>query len=380
MKKVLFLMLIIALAVGTSFAAHTLSTTLNYSNYGIYTAAAGQFIELDETSGYIWVACGGTFNPDVCYVFSTTGAEASFSPISTGLSSLGVVTGFRQTSGIAIDRSTTPHIAYVVSDLNANGEGHYISKFVAGTGLALNGLDTASGIPLEFNRYGDIQFDSAGHLFIVQKVGTMVYALNKSNGRSLSVAAGIDTSIFTGGNGTVRRGLGVSQDGNTVYLANESNDHIMKLVGTSSGLNGTSQVTYTMSTFVDYNTVYGALSTSSNPSACDVDGAGNVYISVTGLGGNDTTVQDRVDIYNAAGALQETITMTSIYGQNMFALDSAGFNPRGVAFSSSDLSSNTLWIARFQTIFNDYAWQSASGPVAVFKPALAVDAWKEYSF
>lgn len=352
MKKLFVLMTLSFFVLGTSvFAAHSLQTTFNYN-----TTAAAQFIELDEASGNLWIASGGTGNPDFCFVFSTTGVEAAFSPLTAGLSSLGVYTAFRQTSGIGIDKSVTPHIAYVVTDYGAADNQHYISKFNTQTGVASNGLDSTSGNWSPFNRIGDIQFDASGKLFMVAKVsptaGPTAWVLDKTTGAVSNQA----TAIYSGG-GAIKRGMGVSSDGNTVYLADESQDIVWKLTGDSSLLSGSTAITYSGATLAAYVTA-------DNPSACEVDPNGNVYISVTGA--------NKVDIYNAAGTLVETIAPTSPMW------DGGNFLPRGVAFSSADPNTNTLWVARFQTITQTTT--PDSGPIAVFTTLAAVDNWSGYSF
>lgn len=356
MKKLFVLMTLSFFVLGSSvFAAHSFQTTFNYN-----TSAAAQFIELDEASGNLWITSGGTGNPDFCFVFSTTGVEAAFSPLTAGLSSLGVYTAFRQTSGIGIDKSVTPHIAYVVTDLNNTDTGHYISKFNTQTGAAINGLDSTSGNWLnttgQFNRIGDVAFDAAGNLFMVAKVaatgGPTCFVLDKATGAVLNQA----TAIFTGG-GAIKRGMGVSSDGNTVYLADESQDIVWKLTGDSSLLSGSTAISYSSATLAAYVTA-------DNPSACEVDSNGNVYISVSGA--------NKVDIYNAAGTLVETLAPTSPMW------DGGNFLPRGVAFSSADPNTNTLWVARFQTV--SQLTTPESGPVAVFTTQAAVDNWSGYSF
>jgi hypothetical protein len=353
MKKTLALLTISIFALGTSvFAAHSMQTTFNYN-----TTASAQFIELDEASGNLWVAVGGVGNPDMAFVYSTTGVEAAFSPLTAGLSSAGVYTSFRQTSGVGIDKSVTPHVAYVVTDMNNTDIGHYISKFNTQTGAAINGLDSTSGNWLnttaQFNRIGDVAFDAAGHLFMVAKVaatgGPTCFVLDKTTGAVLNQA----TAIFTGG-GAIKRGMGVSSDGNTVYLADESLDVVWKLTGDSSLLSGSTAISYSGATLATYVTA-------DNPSACEVDSNGNVYVSVSGA--------NKVDIYNAAGTLVETLAPTSPMW------DGGTFTPRGVAFNSGDLNTNTLWVARFATI----AEATGSGPIAVFTPPAAIDSWAGYS-
>jgi sugar lactone lactonase YvrE len=259
-----------------------------------------------------------------------------------------------QTSGIGIDRSVTPHTAYVVSDVS--GVAPFISKYNAATGSVMTGLRNT--FPTALTRIGDIQFDTTGHLFAVQKVGAGVYALNKATGTSLNS----DGSPIWSGGGGVKRGIGVSPDGNTVYVADESQAVVWKLTGTASGLGSTIQ-TYSGVTFKSYTPVATGLS-----EACEVDGAGNVYISI-GING-------AVEIYKADGTFQETVgnSTTATYGA-----DTNPFIPRGVAFSSTNMANNTLYIARFTTVMK--ATYPTSGPVAVFKPQpTAVENWMGYSF
>jgi len=361
MKKLIAFMAIALFSMTSAFAAHSFVTTFNFGSYGTSSLYAAQFIELDEASGNLWIASGGTGNPDIAHIFTTAGAPASFSPVSTGLTSWGISTNFRQTSGIAIDRSVTPHMAYVVSDIG--NYVNFISKFNAGTGVAANGIDSTLGNWTTFARVGDIQFDNAGRLYMVQKVsptgGATCFVLDKNTGAALNSG----NAIVVGGGG-VKRGMGVSSDGNTIYLADESLDILWKATGTASSINSTSNVTYSLATFVNYG------NSSANPSACEVDANGNVYVSVTGLAAS-TTGFVRVEIYNAAGTLVETIAPT------VPMVDGAAFMPRGVAFSSADAINNDLYVARFMTINCNL---TSSGPIAKFSNLSAVSNWSDYSF
>lgn len=376
MKKLIAFMAIALFSMTSAFAAHTFDTTFNFSNstfinnsvtLSVQSGFAAQYIELDEASGNIWIACGGTGNPDAAHIFTTAGVPA-FAPVTQGLTSWGITTNLRQTSGIAIDRSVTPHMAYVVSDVG--NYVNFISKFNAVTGVAANGIDSTLGNWTTFARVGDIQFDNAGRLFMVQKVsptgGATCFVLDKTTGAALNSG----NAIVVGG-GAIKRGMGVSGDGNTVYLADESLDIVWKATGDASSINSTSNVTYSLATFVNY------ANTAANPSACEVDANGNVYISVTGVSAS-TTGFVRIEIYNAAGTLVETIAPT------VPLVDGLPLMPRGVAFSSADAINNDLYVARFTTInpFDNVVLpaQFGSGPVAKFVNKSAVSNWSDYSF
>lgn len=372
MKKLIAFMAIALFSMTSAFAAHSFVTTFNFSGstfisnsstLSVQSGFAAQYIELDEASGNIWIACGGTGNPDAAHIFTTAGAKASFSPITLGKTSLGADTNFRQTSGIGIDRSVTPHVAYVVSEAGA-GTGN-ISKFNAQTGAALGGIDSTSGNWLTVGRVGDIQFDNAGRLWVVQKVGGKVFQLDKATGIAMNSGNPIITGL-----GGVTRGIGVAPDGNTIYVASESFDVIYKLTGDASSITSTSNVTYSVATL---GTPFAA---TDNPGACEVDSNGNVYVSGGGVAAGGGA--QKVEIYNASGTLIETIAPT------MPLSDGATLTPRGVAFSSGDAVNNDLYVARFVTInpFDTTVLpaQFGSGPVAKFSNLSAVSNWSDYSF
>ena len=288
--------LCMSLALQVSVSAYSWKDTFGTSLNG------AQFPSLDR-GGQVWV-CGYDMNT-IRVFHPLTGAEAPFSPISTGKDNYGVVTALAQPSGTAVDFNSG--IVYVSSD--KVGGPTRIFRYNSANGAALNGWALSY-------RPGDVAVDSAGHVFIVEKVlasvGTCVrfHVYNASGTELTGSPVALSTSTTTT---FVLRGITVTPDASKVYITSETEGRVFQFTGSITG----SSASYTRTADLANGLT--------NPTAVDVDKDGRVFVS---LGS-----PNQVNIYNSNGTLNDTIADAA----NLTA-------PRGVAVSPN---AQVLFIARF---------------------------------
>ncbi len=250
---------------------------------------SAQFAAVDM-DGKLWVTDYGTPGNQGVRVFNSDTTEADYSPITTGLDENGVSVDVQHPGGVAYHDS----IVYIISYDNKK-----ILRYNAVDGTPLNGF--AIGFSA-----GDLDIDDNGFIFVAYKVAAQ-FAVFDIDGNELK---GSPLGV-TGWH--INRGLSVTDDGTKIFLADESDDVIAMWEG--SIINGDS-VSYTEGT--DFMTGL------NNPSACEIDDDGNMWISNTG--GNEIIVA-QMD-----GTVLQTITDLS--------------TPRGAAF---DFANNTAYAIHFDS-------------------------------
>ena len=254
-----------------------------------------QFVTFDKGC-QAWVC---DYSNNRIRVFHPNGYEATFSPISIGKTSAGVAATLYNPSGVSMD---TAGIIYVTCD--NNGTGGQVFKFQSWDGIALNGFDVAF-------RPGDLDIDNSNNVFIVEKVAATGYLarfhVTDTTGTELT-----NSPVGIAGTSSVSRGVSVTRNSDTLYIANEASGRILKFVGSVTG----SSVSY--STTIDFATGLGF------PNSADVDNSGRVYVC--------TTTDNSVRIYDADGSLRETLSGNGLT------------KPRGVGLFPNN---QVLYIAQF---------------------------------
>ncbi|NOX88123.1 MAG: hypothetical protein GXO77_03790, partial [Calditrichaeota bacterium] len=247
---------------------------------------SGQFAAVDS-EGKLWVTDYGTPGSPSVRVFNADTTEAAFSPVTKGLDETGTEVDIQTPGGVAVFGDTV----YVISYGNKK-----VLRFLK-DGTALNGW------ALSFSP-GDIAIDADGHVFIVHKVEAM-FSVFDIKGNELK------GSPFGTAGWHINRGIGVTSDGSKVFLADESSDVIALWEGSFIGDD---------STHFEKSTDF--MTGLNNPSACEIDPDGNIWISNTG--NNEVLVADM------SGNVLETLS---------------GLNtPRGSAF---DFANNFAYVIHF---------------------------------
>ncbi|WP_456408946.1 choice-of-anchor J domain-containing protein [Caldithrix abyssi] len=250
------------------------------------TGESGQFAAVDS-DGKLWVTDYGTPGTASVRVFNADTTEAAFSPITSGLDETGASVSILYPGGVAVFGDTI----YVISYSN-----QLVMRFLK-DGTALTGWK------LSFSP-GDLDIDANGHVFIAHKVEAM-FSVFDINGNELK------GSPFGVTGWHINRGIGVTADGSKVFLADESSDVIAYWKGSFVG---------TDSCYFEKQPDF--MTGLSDPSACEIDPDGNIWISNTG--NNEVLVAD------TSGNVLQTIS----------GLEA----PRGAAF---DWANNTAYVIHF---------------------------------
>jgi hypothetical protein len=268
----LLLLTLIILGVAQVFAGTESSNWTHYQDFGPLNES-GQYAATDG-EGKLWITDYGTPGLDQVVVFAAGDTnQVSFSPITQGMladSTMGVLD---QCGGVAYHDG----IVYVIS----YATNRYVFRYDAATGDALPGW------PLAFAP-GDIDIDDNGNVFIGYKVAAQ-FAVFDLDGNELS------GSPLGAAGWHINRGIGVSPDGKKVYLADESSDIVALWEGGVA--NGVASFTQS----APY--MEGLL----NPSACEVDKWGTVYVSDTGnnrvlVTRDGVVLQELTDVVSPRGA------------------------------------------------------------------------------
>jgi uncharacterized lipoprotein YddW (UPF0748 family)/sugar lactone lactonase YvrE len=240
----------------------------------------GQFAVCDR-EGKIWLT---ELRPPAIRIFKPNGSEVTFSKISTGLLASGKEINIYNPSGIAIDRKG---IIYVSCDTAGK-----IFKYRAKDGKPVPGFE----VPYT---PGDLDIDNAGYIYLVDKLHNR-WHIYQPNGKEV---AGSPFGDITSRAMHVNRGIGVTKDGKTVYIADEAGNAIQKWVGSiKSGK-------------AKYERKSDLVKVQDATGAVDIDRQGNIYVSNYGL--NCIQVFDKNEKHIA-----------DLVGGNP-----AIMHPRGVAFT-----------------------------------------------
>ena len=270
------------LLVFTSFSFAQWRVDLTFGPKG----ESGQFAAVDS-EGKLWVTDYGSPGSPGVRVFNSDTTEAAFSPLTQGLDETGAVADLQNPGGVAVFGDTI----YVISYGNK-----LVMRFLT-DGTALKGWK------LSFAP-GDLDIDQNGHVFIGHKVEAM-FSVFDINGNELK------GSPFGATGWHINRGISVTTDGSKVFLADESDDVIAYWSG---GFIGADSCHFEKQT--DFMTGL------NNPSACEIDPDGNMWISNTG--------NNEIIITDLDGNVQETVSNLN--------------SPRGAAF---DFANNFAYVVHF---------------------------------
>lgn len=240
----------------------------------------GQFAVCDR-QGKIWMT---ELNPPKIRCFSPDGTEAAISKISTGLNALGEKVAIYSPAGIAIDRH---NIVYVSSDTAGK-----IFKFRANDGKPLPGF----AVPYT---PGDLAIDHAGNIYVIDKLHER-WHIYTPQGKEIngSPFGNVSSQAMH-----VNRGIAVTKDGKTVYIADEAAGAIHKWGG---------EIKSGMAKFEQKPDLCKVQEASG---AVDIDQQGNIYVS--NYGANCIQIFDKTEKHIA-----------DLVGGNP-----AIMHPRGVAFT-----------------------------------------------
>ncbi len=249
---------------------------------------SAQFAAVDS-EGKLWVTDYGTPGSPGVRVFNTDTTEATFSPITQGLDETGATVDIQHPGGVAAYGDTVYVISY---------DNKLVMRFLT-DGTALTGWK------LDFSP-GDIAIDDSGRVFIVHKVEAM-FSVFDIKGNEFK------GSPFGWAGWHINRGIGVTADGKNVYLADESSDVIAFWKGSFIGAD---------SCYFDKQSDF--MSGLNNPSACEVDPNGRIWISNTG--------SNEVIVAELTGDIQQTISNLT--------------SPRGAAF---DFKNQAAYVVHFSS-------------------------------
>lgn len=252
---------------------------------------SAQFCAVDY-EGKLWITDYGTPGNVGLYVFNPDGSQASFSPITAGLDENGDAFSIANAGGVAYYDS----VIYAISD-NPGA----VLRFKASDGTPLNGWTVSY-------RTGDVDVDTTGHVFVSHKIEAM-FSVYDTDGTELT------GSPFGTAGWHINRGISVMSDGSKVFIADESSDVIAMYTGSISG------------TVADYTQGTDFMTGLNNPSACEIDPNGRMWISNTGA--------NEVIITELDGTILQTITDFT--------------SPRGAAF---DFDNNLAYVAHFTSATN----------------------------
>jgi hypothetical protein len=166
-----------------------------------------------------------------------------------------------------------------------------ILKFNSATGNALPGME------LSF-RPGDLDFDSNGNMFIVEKINDSWNVFTQASDYATSYTFGPGTSDH------INRGIAVANDGTKVLIASQADGKIHKWTGGVTG----GVASYTQ--VADLTDVTGA------SGAVDIDNNGYIFVSNDG--------NSAVEVFDSAENPVQTITRSSAPALQ---------TPRGVGFT-----------------------------------------------
>lgn len=264
-----------------------------------------------DPQGRVWVC---DYSADQIVVFNPDGSEAPFSPITQGVDENGDPVAVDCPSGIAVDPEGD---IWVSLDDNYDAPLFYgILKFRSTDG------SPQKGMRLPF-RPGDLDFDDAGNMFIVEKVNDRWHILTRESNYNMDYSFGSGTENHT------NRGLGVTNDGSIVYIASSADGAIHRWIGSVSG----GVASYSQTT--DLTTVSG------NSGAVEVDNQGWVFVSDAGA--------NAVKLFDENGSLLQTIVNTSPELSN----------PRGVGFTTY---SSYIYVVQFVGNSQLQRWTKSTGP------------------
>ncbi|MFH0794625.1 MAG: family 10 glycosylhydrolase [bacterium] len=169
-----------------------------------------QFAAVDKT-GRVWVC---SWLDGKVAVFNADGSPASFSPITQGTDQEGKPVNIHNPAGVAIDHERG--IAYVVN----GGGNNVLLRFETETGRP------RLGVGLSFMG-GDVAVDDAGNLYIVELIRRRWHKLSPDG---MEIGARVFSPFDSGdarfNNPNLNRGIAVTPDGATVYVASEGSGSV----------------------------------------------------------------------------------------------------------------------------------------------------------
>lgn len=183
-----------------------LSWTLDETPLYVFDAEIGPAMALPQYAvmdpqGLIWVC---EYGGNAVRVFDQSGNPAPFDPITQGLDGSGNIVPTEAPSGIACAPDGT---IWVTLDDAYNAPLYAGAvRFDSTTGAALTGFD------LPF-RPGDCDFDTAGHLYVVEKLADRWHLFTPPG------ALTEDHAFGSGASDHVNRGLACRDDGSRVFIA-----------------------------------------------------------------------------------------------------------------------------------------------------------------
>ncbi|MFB3897179.1 MAG: family 10 glycosylhydrolase [bacterium] len=242
----------------------------------------GQFAVCDQ-QGKVWMT---ELRPPQVRIFNPDATEAAISKISTGLNAVGEKVAIYSPAGIAIDRH---NIVYIACDTAGK-----IFKFRAKDGKPLPGF----AVPYT---PGDLAIDAAGYIYVIDKLHER-WHIYSPQGKEVngSPFGNVSSQAMH-----INRGIAVTKDRKTVYIADEAAGAIHKWVGgIKSGVANFEQKP-------DLCLVQDA------SGAVDIDLQGNIYVS--NYGANCIQIYDKTEKHIA-----------DLVGGNPTIR-----HPRGVAFTKA---------------------------------------------
>ncbi|MCX7919166.1 MAG: family 10 glycosylhydrolase [bacterium] len=222
----------------------------NYIQGGDFGSSykVGQYAVCDQ-EGKVWLT---ELRPPNIRIFEPNGLESAFSKISVGLDSHGREVPILNPSGIDVDRK-----GYVYVSCDTTGR---ILKFRAKDGKPFPGFELPY-VP------GDLDISDAGYLYVVEKLHNR-WHIYTPEGKEVPGSPFGDVTSQTI---HINRGIGVTRDGKTVYIADEASGAIHKWVGgIKKGI-------------ANYEQKEDLIKVQDASGAVDVDRQGNIYVSNYGL-------------------------------------------------------------------------------------------------
>lgn len=205
----------------------------------------GQYAALDK-EGQIWVCEVGKND---LRVFLQDGTESSISRISTGLDESKKLVPIKNPSGLAADKNG---MIYATFGKDSNG---YITQYDPTNGNPMWGMSVKYSP-------GDIAIDRNGNLFVIEKLQGRWHLYDQLGKEYENSPFCYDTE-----SSLINRGIAVTENGRTVYIASDSVGEVIKFTGTISRNKA------------PFQPVKSLTHISGASGAVNIDNDGNIYVS-----------------------------------------------------------------------------------------------------
>ena len=269
-------------------------------------------VQLSNQTGVIPSSPAGTDLPYIAYPGS----------LASGKSTPAQPWNFIVPSGVtafSVQVTVEANYSYLAPPTSASQQGSATAYVRTLAGDANNGYLNGPGAIARFGFCAGVATDGAGNVYVADNGSNAIRRITPSGLVSTVAGSPVPEAALTNGTGNVAlfqypRGLAVTPDGSTIYVADSGNQAIRRIAFT--GGDPTNPVNWLISTIAGtgaeggvYYSASGSTATFNEPWGICVDPGGNVYVSeqdgnrvrrLTFLGG-DPSMAANWEVYLAAG-------------------------------------------------------------------------------